>query len=116
MGHPVGKPDIEEYITIPVLNDWVVQTQKSRYVFVGTFLSKIRQLSVARTGTLALYHRVIQTFRRGWYNTAMIYGVEAIDIDNPHCAVVSAWLKFTVVKSTKDPGPCTFGVVQKKKI
>ena len=114
MGHPVGKPGIEEVVTVTVPKDHVITVQRTRYVFVDTFMSQIHRMSLERFGNRSFYIRVKRTFGKHLYNTATIYGMEAIDIDNPHNVVVSAWFKFIVVNSAKDVEPCKYSVVQKK--
>ena len=116
MARPIGKPGVAECITITVHQDWVVSTQKNRYVFVDTFLSGIRRLSLTRYGSLALYRRVVQTLKRNLYNTVTIYGLQAINIDDPQHVIVSAWLKFVVVKTEKELESCKLDIVRKKDI
>lgn len=116
MARPVGRPDLEEVITITVPKENVLTAKRTRYVFIDTFLSGIRRLSLSQFGTLSLYIRVVKTFERKLYNTVTIYGLEAIDIDSPHSVVVSAWLKFVVVDTVEDVKPCSYTTVQKKHV
>jgi hypothetical protein len=45
--------------------------------------SKVRQMSNEVHGSLRLYNSFHVTLSKGLYNTKVIYGVRAIDIDKP---------------------------------
>ena len=89
-----------------------MRVKKDQYVFTDTFSNRVRQLCLNTLKDMKLYQRYIQTVVRRRYNMAEIYGLPAINIDDPHDAVVSVWLEFTVTDAAV-PEPCTYRRVKK---
>ena len=112
MPRPVGCIEFQEVITIPVPRANVIQVKKDRYVFTDTFSNRVRRLCIESVGDMKLYQRFVQTVSRRRYNMVDIYGMPAINIDDPHNAVVSVWLEFEVTDAAV-PEQCTYRRVKK---
>lgn len=112
MPRPVGCIDFQEVITIPVPRKNIIQVKKERYVFTDTFSYRVRKMCIDSLGDMKLYQRFIQTLTRRRYNMVDIYGMPAVNIDDPHNAVVSVWLEFEVADSP-EPEPCKYRKVRK---
>jgi len=110
-----GKVDSEDLVTIPVLKEWVMTAQHGRnkiqYVFTGAFSNKVRKLSVETFGNLKMYQRFAQSVTRNLYNTTEIYGMKAINIDQPQESIVSVRLKFVIVN---EDSPCVYREIKSK--
>jgi hypothetical protein len=83
MGRPAGSPLFAMNIALHVPEDWVLKQNRRRYVFMDALSPKIRQLSDAVHGSPRLYNSFHATLHKGLYNTKILYGLRAIDIDKP---------------------------------
>lgn len=103
MGRQVGSIAAETLVTIPVLNDWVMTSKKKRYVFLCHIQPRVYEATrQAEDGGRKMYDKFTRCIRMGLYNIVKIYGLDAIDIDEPQSIMVSVRLKFIVIYKTED--------------
>jgi hypothetical protein len=57
----------------------------------------MRQLSFQYFSTTKIYHRFIQAVGRGVYNQRLLYGLRAIDIDQPQKAGIAVSVRLEIV-------------------
>jgi hypothetical protein len=83
MARPFGTPLVRERVKLFVPEEWVVTAGKRRYVYVYAVQPKISALSNSVYNSNKLSARFSQLLHRGLYDTKILYGVRAIDIDAP---------------------------------
>lgn len=84
MARTAGSPLNVCLIKIHIPEDWVCKQGRHRYVFVDALSPKVYQLSRRKDGTKTLYNRFHVILTRKLYNLKILYGIRAIDIDQPH--------------------------------
>jgi hypothetical protein len=83
MARPVGTPLVNERVKLFVPETWVIKSDKRRYVFIDAAQPKIFTLSNSVYNSNKLSARFSQLLHRNMYNTKILYGLRAIDIDKP---------------------------------
>ena len=99
MSRPKGAIIFESLITVPVKKSWVMKAGDKKFVFLALVQPLVYEMAVRKNGDKKLYNNFVRCSRTGLYNTATIYGMEAIDIGLPQSNLVSARLKFVVVEN-----------------
>jgi hypothetical protein len=74
---------MDERVELFVPEAWVLASHKRRYVFLDAVHPKITALSKKAYDSNRLSARFSQLLHRGRYNTKVLYGLKAIDIDQP---------------------------------
>lgn len=114
MSKPVGTIRTETLVTIYVPKSIVMKSKDKRYVFMVHVQPKVFEASERCTGSRKLYNNFVRAGRKCLYNTVMIYGLEAIDIDTPQSSLVSARLQFKVVESEDEVELSTVKEISKR--
>jgi hypothetical protein len=83
MSRPVGSPLVKERVKLFVPEAWVLYSVGRRYAFVHALQPKIFRLSTRAYNSTKLAARFSQLLYRNMYNTKILYGLLAIDIDKP---------------------------------
>jgi hypothetical protein len=96
MARQVGGILTESILRIHIPEDWVIPYEKKRYVYTTLLSARIITLSKKVSKTSKFYYRYRIGRQRNLYNNRMLYGLEAIDIDNPQDITVSAKLEIIV--------------------
>jgi hypothetical protein len=97
MARPVGSPTIVGVAKLHVPESFVYKQGRRRYVFAEVVLSKIHSLSVQQDGTRRLYLRFHASLRRELYNQVTLYGLRAIDADNPQKPEVAVSVRLEII-------------------
>jgi hypothetical protein len=92
MPRTVGAVGTETIITVPVNKEYVMKTKDRRFIYLAHVSPKIRELANQK-----IYYSFVRCVGHGLYNTVRVYGLQAIDIDNPQIEIVSVRLKFALV-------------------
>lgn len=112
MARITGTVEKEEMVVIPVMKHWIIRVKNTRYVYVDLVSPKVRKMSREMFGDVKIYSRFAQTVQRGLYNVVEIYGMKAINIDEPQDTIVSVRVKF-VLSDDKD-APCEYKPIRRK--
>jgi hypothetical protein len=97
VSRPIGTPLVKERIKLFVPEAWVLKSEKRRYIFIDAVQPKIYTLSNSVYNSNKLSARFSQLLHRNMYNTKVLYGLRAIDIDKPQKDLaVSVELKIIV--------------------
>jgi hypothetical protein len=83
MSRPAGTPLVKERVKLFIPETWILRSAKRRYVFIDAVQPKIFALSNTVYGSNKLSARFSQLLHRNMYNTTVLYGLRAIDIDKP---------------------------------
>jgi hypothetical protein len=83
MARPVGTPLVNERVKLFVPETWVMNSDRHRYIFIDAIQPKIFTLSKTIYNSNKLSARFSQLLHRNMYNTKILYGLRAIDIDKP---------------------------------
>jgi hypothetical protein len=83
MARPIGTPLVNERVKLFVPETWVIKSDRHRYIFVDAMQSKIFKISNSVYNSNKLSARFSQLLHRNMYNTKILYGLRAIDIDKP---------------------------------
>lgn len=83
MSRPVGTPLLTERVKLFVPATWVLRSGKRRYVFMDALQPRIFRISHIAYSSNRLSARFSQLVHRGMYNMKLLYGLTAIDIDQP---------------------------------
>jgi hypothetical protein len=102
MGRTIGSIVTETLVTIPVQQNWVMTAKSRRYVFLALVQPKVYEATGTSKANRKLYDKFNRGTRLGLYNIVNIYGMQAIDIDEPQVTLVSVRLKFAIVRSGSD--------------
>ncbi len=103
MSLPVGSIRTEVVITVHVPENFVMTSAGKRYVFIVHIQPKIFDACKV-AGNMKPYQNYIKARRNDMYNVVSVYGLDAVDIDNPHLHNVSSKLSIKIVKKgTKMP-------------
>jgi hypothetical protein len=107
MARTIGSISGETLVTIPIAASYIMTAHRKRYVFMAHVQPRIHELGDAK-----LYDRFVRTMRNNLYNTVKVYGLAAVDIDDPQISLVSVRLQFQVVE---DPefSTCTLKDIKK---
>jgi hypothetical protein len=73
-----------------------------RFVFMAHVQPMIFDASKREYGNRRLYDNFIRSSRMGLYNIRKVYGLDAIDIDEPQAVLVSVRLKFVTIGKDDD--------------
>jgi hypothetical protein len=79
----------------------------------GAAWPKVYDISLRSDNNRKLYNSFIRAVRNRLYNTVMIYGLQAINIDEPQYLLVSVRLKF-VVDGRADNIECSIKTIKKQ--
>jgi hypothetical protein len=93
----VGTPSETGVVKLYIPEDWVARQGRRKYVFVDALLPRIRQLSFHRFGSTKIYHRFIQAIARAIYNQKQLYGLRAIDIDQPQREGIAVSVRLEII-------------------
>jgi hypothetical protein len=97
VSRPVGTPLVKDHVKLFVPEAWVLESEKHRYVFIDAVQPKIFALSNSVYNSNKLSARFSQLLHRSMYNTKVLYGLRAMDIDKPQKdAAVSVELEIIV--------------------
>jgi hypothetical protein len=96
VSRPFGTPLVKERIKLFVPKEWVLTVDKRRYVYLHALQPKIFTLSNSVYKSSKLSARFSQLLHRNMYNTKILYGIGAVDIDTPQSLAVSVELDITV--------------------
>lgn len=102
MARTPGSVATETSVTVPVFADYVMSARGKRFVFLQHVQPKLYEISRRVNGNRRMYDNFIRGLRMGMYNIARIYGLDAINIDEPQLAIVSVRLKFELVEKGAD--------------
>jgi hypothetical protein len=82
--------------------EWVCKQGKHRYVFADAIFQKAYEVSHKCAKSRKVYDRFYQALGRGLYNQTTLYGLRAIDIDQPQKPdlAVSVRLEFIIGEGT----------------
>jgi hypothetical protein len=83
VSRPIGTPLVKERVKLFVPEAWVLESEKHRYIFINAVQAKLFALSNSVYNSNKLSARFSQLLHRGMYNTKVLYGLRAIDIDKP---------------------------------
>jgi hypothetical protein len=83
MPRALGSPTIIGVAKLFIAEDWICEHNKHRYVFADVILPKVHEISTRYSQSKRLYGRFYQSLVRGLYNQTTLYGLRAIDIDQP---------------------------------
>jgi hypothetical protein len=97
MARSIGSIASETLVTIPVKQNWVMTAKGRRYVFLALVQPRVYEATETAKGNRKLYDKFTRAARNGLYNIVSIYGMDAIDIDEPQVVLVSVRLKFAIV-------------------
>jgi hypothetical protein len=79
----MGTPLVKERVRLFIPEAWVLKSAGHRYVFTGALQPKVFALSANVYDSNRLSARFSQLLHRNMYNTKVLYGLRAIDIDRP---------------------------------
>ena len=103
MGRQIGSITAETLVTVPVHAECVMSAKGKRYVFLAHIQPRVYEATRrANGGERKMYDKFTRCIRQGLYNIVKIYGLEAIDIDEPQTVLVSVRLKFAVISKDAD--------------
>jgi hypothetical protein len=97
MAKSVGSPLTVSVVQLYIPEDWVAKQGKRRYAMVDALTFKVRQLSLRETKSLKLYQRFLQSLSRGLYNQRALFGLRAIDIDQPQRADIAVSVRLEII-------------------
>ena len=97
MGRPIGSVADEKIVTVPINKDWIMSAKNKRYVFTTLVEKQVYKITLKETGDRKLYNKFVRGLRKKLYNTVSVYGLTAINVDDPQLILVSIRIKFQVV-------------------
>jgi hypothetical protein len=97
MARPVGSPLTVGIVKLYIPGDWVLRQGKHRYVFIDAIGQKVSKLSVQICGSTKIYQRFQQALSRERYNQKPLYGLRAIDIDQPQKADIAVSVRLEII-------------------
>jgi hypothetical protein len=102
MARRTGSPTIIGVAKLFISEDSIYKHGKHRYVFADVILPKVNELSKLYSKSDRMYQRFYQSLIRGLYNQIDLYGLRAIDIDQPQKPdlAVSVRLEFIIGEGT----------------
>ena len=112
MARTIGSISTETLVTVPVRSDYVMTAKGHRYVFLCHIQPRLYDAARKEHGNRRLYDNFVRASRHGLYNISRVYGLDAIDIDDPQSMVVSVQLKFRLI-SKDDDDECELKEIKK---
>jgi hypothetical protein len=97
MARPVGSPSTIGVARLYIPEDWVFRSNRHKYVFIDALSPKVRQLSFSHRCSFKLYQRFHQSLTRGLYNQRTLYGLRAIDIDQPQKEGIAVSVRLEII-------------------
>jgi hypothetical protein len=101
MGRPIGSIADAKIVTVPINKDWIMSAKNKRYVFVSLIEKQVYKITLKETGDRKLYNKFARGMHKKLYNTVSIYGLTAINVDDPQLVLVSIRVKFQVVNDAR---------------
>jgi hypothetical protein len=97
MARPVGSPGTKHLIKLHIPEAWVLKKGKARYVFVEALSPKIWELSKTVDGAQKLAYRFSTILHRGLYSVTELYGLRAMNIDEPQNPKLSVSVQLEII-------------------
>ncbi|GHT59548.1 hypothetical protein FACS1894109_15690 [Spirochaetia bacterium] len=92
-----GTPHGVITLKLHIPEDWVLKKGKVRYVFVDALSPKIWELSKQVDGTQKLAYRFSTILHRGLYSITELFGLRAINIDEPQNSERNVSVQFEII-------------------
>jgi hypothetical protein len=112
MSRTVGSITSETLITVPVQRNYVMTAKGKHYIYLAHVQPKVYEATAKAMGSRAMYDSFNRAIRHGLYNMVKIYGLDAINIEDPQVTLVSIRLKFKLIDEDQND-VCTFKVIKK---